>query len=99
MKRFKPIELQTSNPQTVFDEHKMEISKRIIEAIDYGVRNKKKKVTFAKVFVNEIVCISLSVGDKEYLDVIDKNIQNLIEFEEYEVCALGIELKEKLSKK
>ena len=98
MKRFTPIEIETKKPQHVFEEYKREISKRIIEAIDFGIKNKRKRVTFAKVSINGIICISLSVDQAEYLSVIDQNIENLIEFEEYETCALGVKLKEKLSK-
>lgn len=97
MKRFKPIELETSNPQNVFDEYKKEISKKIIEAVEYGVKNKRKQVLFAKIYINGIVCVSLSVNHKEYMDVLDKNIENLIEFEEYETCAIGVKLKKELA--
>jgi hypothetical protein len=96
MKRFKAIELQTDNPQNVFDEHKREISKTIIEAVDYGLKNNRKQVKFAKITINGVVCISLSVHQKEYLDILTQNIENLIEFEEYETCALGVKLKEQL---
>lgn len=96
MKRFKPIELETSNPQTLFDDNKREISKKIIEAVEYGVKNNRKQVKFAKIYINGVVCISLSVHKKEYIDILNQNIENLIEFEEYETCALGVKLKEQL---
>ncbi len=99
MKRFKPLELQATNPQEVFDTYKREISKKIIEAVDYGVTNKKKKVTFVKLLLNDIAIIALSVHHTEYYDVIDTNIANLIDYEEYETCALGIKLKQKLTNK
>lgn len=97
MKRFTPITIETKNPQHVFEEHKRDISKRIIEAIDFGVTNKRKRVTFAKVAISGLLYINLSVDQSEYLNVIDQNIENLIEFEEYETCALGVKLKQKLS--
>jgi hypothetical protein len=98
MKRFSAIEIETKNPQNVFDDYKREISKAIIEAIEFGVKNKRKQVLFAKIQINGIVCISLSVNQKEYLEVLDQNIENLIEYEEYETCALAVKLKEKLTK-
>lgn len=98
MKKFIPLEIETKSPQNVFDEYKRDISKKIIEAVDYGIKNNKKQVLFAKLYINGIVCISLSVNKKEYYDVLDRNIENLIEYEEYETCALGVKLKEKLMK-
>jgi hypothetical protein len=97
MKKFKSIEIETKDPQNVFEDYKKEISKAIIEAVEFGVKNKRKQVLFAKIQINGIVCISLSVNHKEYLEVLDQNIENLVEYEEYETCALGVKLKEKLS--
>jgi hypothetical protein len=98
MKRFKPIELHTTDPKNIFLDYKWELSKKIIEAVDYALKNKKKKVHFAKISINEIVCITLSINDSEYLDVLDQNIENLIEFEDYETCAIGMKCKKILSK-
>ena len=95
-KRFKPIEIHTSNPKTVFDDFTREISMKIIEAVDFGIKNNRKRVAFAKVIIDEILCIQLSVDKNEYLTTLDQNINNLIPFEEYESCALAVKLKEKI---
>ena len=94
--KFKVLEIHTPNPQDIFETHRKEISKAIIEAIAYGTEKKKKKVTFAKVTVGGFVCISLSVNKSEFLELIDENIQTLIEYEEYETCALGQQIKSKI---
>jgi hypothetical protein len=94
--KFKVLEIHTPNPQDIFETHRKEISKAIIEAIAYGIEKKKKKVTFAKVTIGGLVCISLSVNKNEFLELIDENIQTLIEYEEYETCALGQTIKSKI---
>lgn len=98
VKKYKPIELHTDNPEDIFQAYKREISKAIIEAIDYGLRSKKKKVDFAQVIIKEILVITLSIDNKEFPELIEDNLENLIEFEEYETCALAMKLKDKLNK-
>lgn len=94
--KFKVLEINTTNPQDIFETHRKEISKAIIEAIAYGTEKKRRKVTFAKVTVGGFVCISLSVDKKEFIELIDENIKTLIEYEEYEICALGQQIKSKI---
>jgi hypothetical protein len=94
--KFKVLEIHTPNPQDIFETHRKEISKAIIEAIAHGVDKKRKKVTFAKVIIGGFVCISLSVDKKEFIELIDENIKTLIEYEEYEICALGTKIKSKI---
>jgi len=98
-KRFKPIEIETDNPATIFNDYKLELSKAIIHAVDFGLRNKKKKVDFAFIIIKGLLVITLSIDSKEYLDLLEQNIENLIEFEEYEDCALAMKLKNKINKK
>jgi hypothetical protein len=97
-KRFKPIEIQTDNPATIFNDYKLELSKAIIHAVDFGLRNKKKKVDFAFIIIKGLLVITLSIDSKEYVDLLEQNIENLIEFEEYEDCALAMKLKNKINK-
>ena len=97
-KRFKPIEIKAENPATIFQDYKLELSRAIIHAIDFGVRNKKKKVDFAYIVVKGILVITLSIDHREYLDLLEQNIENLIEFEEYEDCALAVKLQKKINK-
>jgi hypothetical protein len=96
--RFKPIEINANDPSDIFETHRCEISKAIINGVDFGVRNNKKKVDFARVIIKGMIVITLSIDSKEFLDLIDENIHTLVEYEEYESCALGIKLKNKINK-
>jgi hypothetical protein len=98
-KRFKPMDIETSNPKTVFDDYTREISMKIIEAIDYGLKHNRKRVAFANLIIDGVLCIRLSVDKNEYLNTLDQNIDNLIPYEEYESCALAVKLKEKIVSK
>lgn len=98
-KKFEPIEICVEEPTEVFQSHRQQISKAIVEGIDYGIKYKKKRVDFAKVIVNNILVITLSIDSREFTDLLDEQLQTLIDFEEYETCALLIKLKDKLNEK
>ena len=98
-KKFEPIEIQVDEPTEVFQSHRQQISKAIVEGVDYGIKYKKKRVDFAKVIVNDILVITLSIDSREFTDLLDEQLQTLIEFEEYETCALLVKLKDKLNEK
>ena len=97
-KKFEPIELLVEEPTEVFQSHRQQISKAIVEGIDYGIKYKKKRVDFARVIVNNVLVITLSIDSREFTDLLDEQLQTLIDFEEYETCALVMKLKEKLNK-
>ncbi len=98
-KKFIPIQITTEDPSDVFNTHRCEISKAIIQGIDYGLRNKKQKVDFANISIKGILVVTLSIDKREFLDLIEDNLKTLIEFEEYETCALAVELKKKINEK
>jgi hypothetical protein len=95
-KRFKPIQINATDPSDIFETHRKEISKAIVEGISFGIRNKKKRVDFAKVLIKEIIVITLSIDSREFTELLDEQLQILIDFEEYETCALAVKLKNKL---
>jgi len=95
-KRFKPIQINANDPSDIFESHRKEISKAIVEGISFGIRNKKKRVDFAKVLIKEIIVITLSIDSREFTELLDEQLQILIDFEEYETCALAVKLKNKL---
>ena len=97
--RFKPIEIETDNPTNIFNDNKLEISTAIIHAIDFGLRNNKRKVDFAFVIIKGTLVITLSIDSREYGDLLEQNLETLIEFEAYEDCALAVKLQKKLNKK
>jgi hypothetical protein len=98
-RKFQPIELIVEDPSEVFQSHRQQISKAIVEGVDYGIKYKKKRVDFAKVIINDILVITLSIDSREFADLLDEQLQTLIDFEEYETCALLMKLKEKLNEK
>jgi hypothetical protein len=98
-KKFEPIEIYANEPADIFQTHRKEISKAIVEGIDYGVKYKKKRVDFAKVIVNNILVITLSIDSREFTDLLEENLQTLIDFEEYETCALAVKLKDRIGEK
>ena len=96
--RFKPIEIHSNDPSDVFESHQIELSKGIINGIEFGLRNKKKKVDFARIIIRGMIVITLTIDSKEFLDLLDENIKTLVEYEEYEMCALAVKLKNKINK-
>jgi len=97
-KRYKPIEITADEPSDIFESHRKEISKAIVEGVAYGLRTKKKRVDFAKVLIKEIIVITLSIDSREFTDLLEEQLQILIDFEEYESCALVVKLQNKLNK-
>ena len=95
-KRYKPIQIHANEPSDIFEINKLELAKAIVEGIEHGIRNKKKRVDFAKVLIKEIIVITLSIDSREFTELLDEQLQILIDFEEYETCALAVKLKNKL---
>jgi len=96
--RFKPIEIQAIDPSDIFETHRMELSTAIVNGIEFGLRNKKKRVDFARIIIRGMIVITLTIDSKEFLDLLDENVKTLVEFEEYETCALAMKLKEQINK-
>jgi len=97
-KQFKAIEVHCTNPNDIFSDNRLEISKAIVEAIDFALKNKRKKVVFAQVIIKNIMAVTLSVEKREFMDLLNQNLEILVELEEYEMCALIMKLKNKLTK-
>jgi hypothetical protein len=97
-KRYKPIQITAEEPSDIFENNRREIAKAIVEAIQHGLRTKKKRVDFAKVLIKEIIVITLSIDSREFSELLEEQLQVLIDFEEYESCALVVKLQDKLNK-
>lgn len=98
-KLFEPIEINVEEPADVFETHREEIAKAIVYGIQYGIRTKKKRVDFAQVVIKGLLVITLSIDSREFTELLDENLQTLIDFEDYETCALVMKLKDKLNNK
>ena len=97
-KRYKPIQIHANEPSDIFEINKLELAKAIVDGIAFGIRNKKKRVDFAKVLIKEIIVITLSIDSREFTELLDEQLQILIDFEEYESCVLVVKLQDKLNK-
>lgn len=97
-KRYKPIEITADDPSDIFETNRRELAKAIVDGIQYGLRTKKKRVDFAKVLIKGIIVITLSIDSREFSDLLEEQLQILIDFEEYESCALVVKLQNKLNK-
>lgn len=97
-KRYKPIEITADDPSDIFEVNRRELAKAIVDGIQYGLRTKKKRVDFAKVLIKGIIVITLSIDSREFSDLLEEQLPILIDFEEYESCALVVKLQNKLNK-
>jgi hypothetical protein len=97
-KRFKPIEINADEPSDIFENNRRELAKAIVDGVAYGLRTKKNRVDFAKVLIKEVIVITLSIDSREFTDLLEEQLQILIDFEEYESCAMVVKLQNKLNK-
>jgi hypothetical protein len=96
---FTPLLLQVDNPSDVFDKHRLELSKSAVEAVSYCVNNKLTNIVFVEIeTIPSLSTLQLRVDQQSFLDVLDKNLSTLEKFEEYELCAEILRLKEKITK-
>jgi hypothetical protein len=96
--KFVPLQISENNPNEVFENHKKDIAKSIILAIDYAIKTRKKKIDFAEINVKGVLIIALSIKSNEFGGLIADNLKILEQEEEYEMCALALKLKNKIDK-
>jgi hypothetical protein len=96
--RYTPIQIHANDPSDIFELNRRELAKAIVYGIQHGIRTKKKRVDFAKVLIKEIIVITLSIDSREFPELLEEQLQVLVDFEEYESCALVVKLQDKLNK-
>jgi hypothetical protein len=96
--RYTPIQIHANDPSDIFELNKLELAKAIVIGIQHGIRTKKKRVDFAKVLIKGIIVITLSIDSREFKELLEEQLQVLVDFEEYESCALVVKLQDKLNK-
>ena len=96
--RYTPIQIHANLPSDIFELNRRELAKAIVYGIQHGIRTKKKRVDFAKVLIKEIIVITLSIDSREFPELLEEQLQVLVDFEEYESCALVVKLQDKLNK-
>jgi hypothetical protein len=96
---FTPLLLQVDNPSDIFNNYRLELSKSAVEAVLYCVNNKLTNIVFVEIeTVPSFSTLQLRVDQQSFLDILDKNLDTLEKFEEYELCAKMVKLKEKIIK-
>lgn len=94
---FEPLSIRTNAPKTVFEDYRYEFAIKIVEAVIHCIKFGKSKTVFAEIIIpksKEIVC--LNVEETNFLENLEKNLDLLIELEEYELCAELVKAKEKI---
>ena len=93
--KFTPIEIDVDEPRDVFEEHREEISRAIVLAINANFKGRKKTIDFARIIVKGYLVITLSIDRREFEDLLEEQLKTLVEFEDYRTCAIIMELKKK----
>jgi hypothetical protein len=94
---FEPLSIRTNAPKTVFEDYRYEFAVKIVEAGIHCIKFGKSKTVFAEIIIpksKEIIC--LNVEETSFLENLEKNLDLLIELEEYELCAELVKAKEKI---
>ena len=99
IKKYIPVEIHVNDPKDVFDVHRELIAKAIVQAINHNLNTRKKTVDFAQIIIKGFLVITLSIDKREFEDLLEEQLNTLIEYEDYETCALIMKLKEKYNKK
>jgi hypothetical protein len=94
---FEPLSIRTNKPKTVFEEYKVKMAIKVVEAILHCIKFGKSKTVFAEIIVpasKEIIC--LNIEESNFLDTLNINLDTLVVEEEYELCAELVKAKEKI---
>ena len=92
-----PLSIRTNKPKMVFNEYRVEMAIKVVEAILHCIKFGKSKTVFAEIIIpasKEIVC--LNIEEHNFLDTLNTNLDILVEEEEYELCAELVKAKEKI---
>lgn len=82
----------------VLKEHDLGLSAAIVERVCYAIDNNIKKIDVA-VIVTDLCNITLHSSFKNFEDTLTSNMEKLIEYEEYELCAKAKEHLDLIKKK
>lgn len=82
----------------VLSEHDLGLSAAIIERVCYAIDNDLKRVDIA-VVVTDLCNITLHSSFKNFESTLQTNMEKLVEYEQYELCAKAKQYIEFLKKK
>jgi hypothetical protein len=95
---FEPLSIRTNKPGEVFKQHREDLAKKMVEAILHCIKFNKSKAVFAEIIVPvSKKIIHLNIEENNFLENLDKNLEVLVELEEYELCAEIMKAKEQLA--
>lgn len=96
---FESLLIRTDKPDQVFELHRRKISKKTVEAILHCIKYNKSKLTFLEIVIPASKqIITINVEESNFLENLEKNLEIMIEYEEYELCAEIVKAKEKITK-
>jgi hypothetical protein len=96
---FEPLLLKVENPSDIFEKYRLELAKKLVEAISYCVKTNLPNIIFVEIeTITPISTLQLRVDKSTFLDSLEKNLITLEQYEEYEICAEIMKLKEKIIK-
>lgn len=94
---FEHLLVETDDIKSVFDIYKIDISKKIVEAVSYCIENNQPEVMFMEIELPlEEKILSFLVEEKSFLSYLDTNLPTLVEYEEYELCDKVVKMKERI---
>jgi hypothetical protein len=70
----------------ILKDHELGLSEAIIKRVCYAVENNLRKVDIALILLNKFT-ITLHSSSKNYQETLETNLETLIKYEEYELCA------------
>jgi hypothetical protein len=95
---FEPLLIRTDKPDDVFKIYRRKISKKTVEAILHCIKYNKSELTFLEIIIpSSKHVITIHVEEDNFLENLEKNLETLIEYEEYELCAEIVKAKEAIA--
>lgn len=94
---FEPLLIKTDKMGLPGPEHKAEIAKYTVKAVEFACEHKLKYIVACNIMSPVVgglnMVTSLAMDDNDYIENLDGCLPTLEENEEYELCAKVLELK------
>lgn len=98
--KFVPLYIETDDIDYYFENNKVLISNKIVDAISYCLDNNRKKLMIAEIAIpNSDETLLLSVHEEDFLDNLDRNLKILKQYEDIDGCLKTSKVTKKLIEK